>query len=210
LRILTTGYLVQAHHFRGEHERVVQLATDNLGVLPADWVYEFFGAGQPASVFDRVWLMVSLAELGRFAEAVEPAAEAIRISARTRHAFTVSLAHSHAGSVHLLRGDWAQARSLFEHATAVNRAGNFPLLLSTSVVSSAWTLAQLGEASESLSRLREGEQLLERQAARGFVGSLGSLYGRLGRAALVLGRLDDAQRLGDRALASSPRQPGLA
>src|SRR5262250_2504389 len=60
LRILTTGYLEQAHHARGEHERVVQLATDNLAVLPADWVYEFFGAGQrrrlawaslPASVF---------------------------------------------------------------------------------------------------------------------------------------------------------------
>jgi len=32
----------------------------------------------------------------------------------------------------------------------------------------------------------------------------------LGRAALVLGRLDDAQRLGDRAVESSPRQPGFA
>src|SRR5262249_57012042 len=30
------------------------------------------------------------------------------------------------------------------------------------------------------------------------------------RAALVLGRLDDAQRLGRRALESSPRQPGIA
>src|SRR5262249_42705988 len=52
--------------------------------------------------------------------------------------------------------------------------------------------------------------LLERQAARGYVGYLGSSYGQLGRAALVLGRLDDAQRLGDRALESSPRQPGYA
>src|SRR5262249_48075672 len=67
-----------------------------------------------------------------------------------------------------------------------------------------------GEASEGLSRLQEGEQLLERQAARGFVGSLGSYYRRLGQAALVLGRLDDAQRLGDRALEFSPRQTGFA
>jgi class 3 adenylate cyclase/tetratricopeptide (TPR) repeat protein len=210
LRILTTSFLVQAHSVRGEHERVVQLATDNLGVLPADWVYEFFGAGQPPSVHDRVWLMSSLAELGRFAEAVEPAAEAIRIAARTQHAYTVGLAHGAAGTVHLLRGDWAHARSLIEHATAVNRAGNVDQLLSASVASSAWVLAQLGEASESLSRLREGEQLLERQAARGNVGYLGAYYGRLGRAALVLGRLDDAQRLGDRAVESSPRQPGYA
>src|SRR5262245_44227921 len=219
LRILTTGYLEQAHHARGEHERRVQLATDNLAVLPADWVYEFFGAGQrrrlawaslPASVFDRIWLMWSLAELGRFADAVEPAAEAIRIAARTQLAYTVGFAHITAGTVHLLRGDWAQARSLFEHAAAVLRAGNADQLLPQSVVSSAWVLAQLGEVSEGLSRLREGEHLLERQAARGLVGYLGLSYRRLGRAALVLGRLDDAQRLGDRAVESSPRQPGAA
>src|SRR5262250_638720 len=210
LRILTTTFLVQAHYHRGEYERAVQLATDNLGVLPADWVYEFFGAAQPVSVFDRGQLMRSLAELGRFAEAVEPEAEAIRIAARTQHAFTIGMAHNFAGTVHLLRGDWTQARSLFEHATAVSRAGNVGFMLPQSVANSAWALAQLGEASEGLSQLREGEQLLERQAARGNVGFLGGRCKRLGRAALVLGRLDDAQRLGDRAVESSRRQPGTA
>ena len=38
LRILTTSYLEYAHYFRGEYERVVALATDNLTALPADWV----------------------------------------------------------------------------------------------------------------------------------------------------------------------------
>ena len=33
---------------------------------------------------------------------------------------------------------------------------------------------------------------------------------QLGRACLLLGRLDEARRLGDRALESSPRQPGFA
>jgi tetratricopeptide (TPR) repeat protein len=210
LRILTTSFLVQAHFHRGEHERVVQLATDNLGVLPADWVLESFGSTEPASVADRCRLMVSLAELGRFAEAVEHEAEAIRIAARTQHAYTVGFAHGTAGAVRLLRGDWAQARSLFEHVAAVFRAANVGLLLSRAVVSSAWVLAQLGEASEGVSRLREGEHLLERQAARGYVGVLGWYYVALGRAALLLGRLDDAQRLGDRALEFSPRHPGYA
>src|SRR5262249_41751176 len=144
------------------------------------------------------------------AEAVEPEAEAIRIAARTEHAYTVGFAHNAAGTVHLLRGDWTQARLLFKHATAVNRAGNVDHLLRHSVANSAWVLAQLGEASEGLSRLREGEQLLEPLAARGYVGFIGGSYRHLGRAALVLGRLDDAQRLGHRALVSSPRQPGFA
>jgi tetratricopeptide (TPR) repeat protein len=78
------------------------------------------------------------------------------------------------------------------------------------VALSAWNLAQLGEASEALSRLREGEQLLERYAASGYIGALGWFYPWLGRAALVLGRLDDARRLGDRAIDFSPRQPGFA
>ena len=41
LRILTTSYLEQAHYHRGDYEQVVELATDNLAVLPADWVYEY-------------------------------------------------------------------------------------------------------------------------------------------------------------------------
>jgi tetratricopeptide (TPR) repeat protein len=75
---------------------------------------------------------------------------------------------------------------------------------------SAWVVARLGDATEAHSRIEEGEQLLERHAARGFVGRLGSGYHALGRACLLLGRLDEAQRLGARAIDYSPRQPGFA
>ncbi len=210
LRILTTSFLGNVHYSRGEYKRVVDLTIGNLAALPADWVYETFGATQPASVFDRVWLVRSLAELGRFAEAAEYAAEAIRVAESTRHAYTIGLAPLGANMLHLLKGDWAKARSLFEHSIAVLRAGNLVILLPVVVASSAWTLAQLGEASEAMTRLREGEQLLERQAARGNVGNLGGLYHSMGRACLLLGRLDEARRLGDRAVESSPRQPAYA
>ncbi len=66
----------------------------------------------------------------------------------------------------------------------------------------------MGEASAALTRLREGEQLLERQVARGFVITRGSDYHALGCACLLLGRIDDAQRLGDRALEHSRSHPG--
>ena len=118
------------HYFRGEYERVVELATDNLAALPADWVYEYFGNVAPASVYDRYWLVMSLAQLGRFAEAAEYEAEAIRLAEPTHHAFTVGLAHCAAGTLHLLKGDWAKARSLIEHGIAVLRTGNIVLLLS--------------------------------------------------------------------------------
>ena len=176
LRILATTYLAQAHYYRGEYERVVELATDNLAALPADWVYEFFGSSQPPSVNDRFWLLVSLAQLGRFAEAAEHEAEAIRLAEPTHHAYTVGLAYYAAGTLHLLKGDWAKARSLIERGIAVLRTGNIVGELPTALAYSAWALAQLGEASEALNRLREGEQLLEGQSARGRVGADGWAY----------------------------------
>jgi tetratricopeptide (TPR) repeat protein len=84
------------------------------------------------------------------------------------------------------------------------------LILPLAVASSAWVLAQLGEAGEATSRLREGEELLEWYAAGGHVSNVAWACYPLGRACLLLGRLDDAQRLGDRTLVSSPRHPGFA
>jgi len=208
LRILTTSHLEQAHYLRGEYERVIELATDNLAALPADWIYEHLGVAAPPSVYDRVQLVMSLAELGRFGEAAENAAEAIGLAEPTRHAYTVSQAHRAASMLHLLEGDWTKARSLIEHWIAVLRSRNVVLQLPIAVAASAWVLAQLGEASEALNRLREGEQLLDRAAARGFIGYRSWAW--LGRACLLLDRLDEAQRLGDRAVESSRSHPGFA
>ena len=69
LLIPATTILQQVHFYRGEHERVTVLAAENLALLPADAVAEDFGLAAPPSVYDRGRLIISLAELGRFAEA---------------------------------------------------------------------------------------------------------------------------------------------
>src|SRR2546426_3688209 len=209
LRILTTTYLGQVHYHRGEYKRVVELGTDNLAALPAHRGSESFGLSAPASVYNRSYLVLSLAQLGRFVEAAEYEAEALRLAEPTHHAFTVGMAHRAAGTLHLLKGDWARTRSLIEHSIAVVRTGS-PLHLPLVVAYSAWALAQLGDASEALNRLREGEQLVEGQAAGGVVFQHSWSCCSLGRACLLLGLLDEARRLADRAVESSPRQPGFA
>jgi DNA-binding SARP family transcriptional activator/tetratricopeptide (TPR) repeat protein len=210
LRIFTTAYLEAVHYFRGEYERAVELATDNLAALPADWVSEYLGHAAQASVFNRCWLILSLAQLGRFAEAARYEAEIMRLVEPTRHAFTIGSAHLAMGTLHLLKGDWARARSLSEQWIAVVRPGNVGLQLPWAVASSAWALAQCGEASEALGRLREGRELLDSQAARGIVSHHGWNYHSLGRACLLLGRLDEARSLGDHAMEFSPCHPGYA
>ena len=153
LRILATSNLVQMYYPGGEYERAVELTTDNLAALPADWVYDYFERGAPISVLDRAWLVMSLVQMGRFAEATEYEAEATRLSKPTERAFTLCMAHWAAGWLHLVKGDWAKARSRLEQWIAVARTGNVVVHLPWAVALSAWVLAQLGEASEALNRL---------------------------------------------------------
>jgi class 3 adenylate cyclase/tetratricopeptide (TPR) repeat protein len=210
LRIPATSVLVTTHYERGDYERVVELATGNLQALPADWVHERFGRSAPASVYDRCWLGLSLGELGRFAEAAACLEEAIRLAELTQHAYTVGSAYRAAGMLELVKGDWARARSLLQHAIAAFRTGNIVLLLPSTVSASAWVLAQLGEATEALNRLQEGEEFLGRQASSGTVGGQGWANRSMGRACLLLGRLDEARRIGEAVVSSRDHHGFLA
>jgi tetratricopeptide (TPR) repeat protein len=208
LRIVATSLLVQVHHARGEFDRVIELATGNLAALPADWVHETFGLGGPPSVWDRGSMIQSLAELGRFDEAARYEAEMMRLAEPTEHAFTISMALFAASVLHVQKGDWAQAFSRIERWVAMARTGSASFHLAWGIACSAWPMAQLGE-SEALNRVREGEPLLERLAARQIIASLAWFYCSLARACLLLDRCDEAKRLGERALEFCSSQPGF-
>jgi tetratricopeptide (TPR) repeat protein len=210
LRILAASCLEQAYYYRGEYARVADIGIETLAALPAEWAYEYFGLTVPASVFGRAWLIMSLAELGRFAEAAKYEEEAIRLALSTQHVFTIGWAYFAASMLGLLKGDWAKARALVEQWITMLRTANVAIQLPWAVASSAWALARIGAVSEALDRVREAEQLLDRQAAKGIVGHQIWAYGAVSQACLVLGRLDEARRLGDRALDAARRQPGWA
>ncbi len=210
LRILTTTFLEMVHYYRGEYPRVVELATENLASVPADQVFAHFGATGPSSVFDRHCLVLSLAQLGRFTEAAKYETEAIQLGESMDHAFTLALAYFPSHTHGTIKGDWAIAGAQLEHEIAMLRANDLVLLLPTSVACSTWVLAQLGQADEALSRLRESERLLEREVSTGYVPYHGWSYHALGRACLLLDRLDEAQTLARHALECSARQPGFA
>jgi DNA-binding SARP family transcriptional activator len=203
LRILATSYVAQAHYYCGEYAHVVELLTGNIAAMPADSVHDFFGTSQLLSVNDRCRLLMGLAHLGRFRAAAEYEAEAIQTAESTHHAYTIGLAYHAAGMLHLVKGDWDIARPLLERQLEVLLAANIVDLLPYAFAYSARALAHLGTVGEALHRLQEAERLLDAQSPRGRVSEYGPVYLSLGRASLLLGRLDEAQRLGDLALGSA-------
>src|SRR5262249_29829375 len=144
-----------------------------------------------------------------FAEAAKYETEAIRLAESIDHAFTLALAHFPSHTHQTVKGDWAVASTRLEHEIAMLRANDLVLLLPTSVACSTWVLAQLGQADEALGRLGESKRLLEREISTGYVPYHGWSYHALGRACLLLDRLDEAEMLARRALERSARQPGF-
>ena len=210
LRIQTTAYLVQVHCYRAEYPRAIELATASLAKLPADSTHEFFGLPAPPAVYTRLWLVQSFAQLGRFAEAAQCGADLLQLAESMQLPFAVGGAHQAMAASHLLRGDWARARSQIEQAIAVFRTRNVAIVLPGVIATSAGVLAHLGEVREALTRLQEGDELLDRQVAQGMITQhLSGAYNALARACLVLGRLDDARRLVDRAVEFSGGRPGV-
>ena len=164
----------------------------------------------PIAVYARIFLFQSLGEVGRFAEAAECAAQTLRLAEPTQHAFAISETLFAAGRLHSLQGEWAQARSLIERGLAVLRPTNIVFGLPLAVALSAWVLAQDGETREALTRLRESEDLLERDSAKEIIGHRAVASFWLGRASLRLGKIDEARSLSERTVELAHARPALA
>ncbi|HJS58530.1 MAG TPA: BTAD domain-containing putative transcriptional regulator [Vicinamibacteria bacterium] len=210
LRLLATNVLEQAISPRGEFERIVELAIENLAILPVGWLGESFGRFAPTSIYDRVYLVRSLAELGRFDQAARYAAEAIELAEPSQYAYAIGMAYWASGVLWLMRGDWMRARSAIEHGTAALETADAVLTLPGAIACGAWVLAQLGEAEEAVRRLREAETVLQTGESRQIVANNIRAYHALGRAQLLLDRPADARRAADRGLAYSRSRPADA
>jgi len=111
--------------------------------------------------------------------------------------------------LHLIKGEWASARKLSEYGFNVFKSGNVAIQLPSALAACAWASAQLGDMTEAANQIQLGEQVIERFATTGIVAHLAWSYHVLGRASLVLGRVDEAGRLAARAIDFSPRHPGF-
>jgi len=198
LRILATTMLEQTYFMRGDYQRVVDLAYPNLAALARD--DEQFGSDVPRSVYDRGWLVRSLAEMGRFQEAAEPATTARQIADRLQDPYAVAWACYVAASLHNWMGRWDVARSEAEHGSEVLREAGRVTTLSNLTALSSWTHACLGKTDEALSRARQADSMLDVARAQARISGSSWSYFWLCRTYCLLAQLQDAERLVDRVL----------
>jgi len=206
LRLYAASGLVETHYFRGDLSRAAELAHDALATLPADWTRRSIG-GSFVPVSIRVFLTRCLTGLGRFSEAAASEIEATTLAERTQHAWTIVYAHYGAALLYLAKGDWVMAHSRVERWLALHRTTGIQHWFAYAVASSAMLRAQLGERDEAIDRIKEAEALVEEGAARGNLQHMGIPVEFLGRATLLLGRTEDAQRFAQRALEASTVRP---
>jgi hypothetical protein len=124
------------------------------------------------SVNVRYWLVMSLAQVGRFADAARFEAEAIRIAEVSRHPYAIGLAGGGAATVSLLKGDWSRACSVIEPGLPVIRNTGIGLMLSEGVALSAWALAESGEGERAQERIEESKPLVECLTTIGLIAHL--------------------------------------
>lgn len=199
-----SSYLVWGHYLRGEYRQAVDLATTLLASTPVP-----VGKVGPAPVWTRGWMMVSLSVMGDFVEAANQADQIRRIIQQPHNAHTLGIAYGTLAWHCLARGEWENAHLLNEQCIAAFQAGNVLVNLRNPLAHSALILARLGRQSQALERHRETMLLLERLSERAMGGNSGMPYQVLGQASLLLGRLDEAQTLAERALEASPIQFGF-
>jgi tetratricopeptide (TPR) repeat protein len=148
------------------------------------------------AAWPRAWLALSLANLGRFGDAIALGEEAVRIADSANHPHSAIEARAALGRVHLDKGDLERAIALFETGLAPSRAWN---IWDSSVFSG------LGYAYALAGRVQDGLSLLQEAVERGqSIDALGIGHAmrlsRLAQGYLLAGRLAEAHERTSQAL----------
>src|SRR5262249_11015064 len=196
LRVAATAYLGQALYDSGEYERAAELFARNVALV-GDNRRDRFGLPQLPSVHQRTTLAWSLAELGRFAEAVARGREAMAIAESVEAPLNLVVACAGLGVVLFRQGELDAARAVLERGLVLSREHNIQLWL-------ARLASTLGAVHVLAGRAREGESLLEEAIAKSASITLLSgqslLFATLAEARLAAGDAAGAAAHAQRAL----------
>jgi class 3 adenylate cyclase/tetratricopeptide (TPR) repeat protein len=156
LRVLANASIATIQLTLGDYTGGIGLAERSLELLTGGAEYDRFGMGPLPSVYSRVILALSHAELGQFAQAVAHADDAMRIAETIDHPHSVILTCQAAGTMQLRRGDAQAAIALLERGLALSETADIPAPLPqlAAQLSSAYALE--GRGAQALEILERG------------------------------------------------------
>jgi class 3 adenylate cyclase/tetratricopeptide (TPR) repeat protein len=198
LRALANLFLGAAHWAQGHFRRAVACLAETVATFDGSRQYERFGQANLPAVQSRAFLAACHGELGTFAEGSALGEEGLRIAEAVGHPSSLMWAHYGIGLLALRQGHLPRALARLEQATGIVQEANLSLFVPRMA-------AALGEAYELDGRAAVAAPLLaralEQTLAPEMIGFQALCRLPLGEAHLLAGRLGDAHREADRALA---------
>jgi class 3 adenylate cyclase/tetratricopeptide (TPR) repeat protein len=194
LEFVSGSYLGVAYHGRGDYSQ----ARYHLRAVIAS--VETGRLQRPSSFallpFGRMFLACSLAEQGEFVEGVERGKEVVQIAEEDGQPGNLIHSYMASGLIQLRRGELELARGWLERALRVSETASLPFYLPWITCSLGYAHALCDNAAEALIHLNFG---IERAISMKVMAYHPLWLSYLSEAHLIVGRLDDAQRVAERA-----------
>jgi DNA-binding SARP family transcriptional activator len=202
LEVVTRVRLANARMDLGDYPRAIALYERNLEVLVGDLARVRFDMSAVPGVSCRGFLATCLALLGHFARARATMAEALEIAHATDHPYTVAWAHTEAGRLRIIQGDWESAIERLERGLELCRRDGFAYLFPNTATFLGTAYTRCGRIAEGIALL---EEAVEQSATIKYMASQPRGAAHLAEGYLLVGRFHDALRSGRRALELSRR-----
>ncbi|MBB5423116.1 class 3 adenylate cyclase/tetratricopeptide (TPR) repeat protein [Paraburkholderia atlantica] len=184
--------LARSRYGRGEYERAMVHARQALDLL-----HEGIGHGigphesyvKFTRVNGRIWLVLCLAELGRFDEAAVRGQEATDMARGMNEPEELIFARHGVGRMHLIQGNFDVAVEALEPALAMCKSAEFPIFIPRIASCLGAAYASLGRTDEALVLLKEA---VRQAAASNLMFGQSLVLALFGRVWQLAGQRDEA------------------
>jgi predicted ATPase/class 3 adenylate cyclase len=197
LEVVANRYLGHVHYSQGDYAAAVQLLRRSVDSLNDDILRRHFSLPFMTSVATASWLVIALAELGEFTEAVERSVQNVAAAERAGHVYSVAAASCGLTLTYLRQGDVARAIVAAERALDLSRRRDFSGLVGWASAMLGYAYALAGKADEAVSLLEAGADLAQKAQV---VVAEALVAAALSEAYLLAGRWPEASATAARAL----------
>ena len=194
-------HLGQMFFHLGDHARAIEFYLNNIKALNGTLAKDRLGMAGIPLVFTRGYLSWSLAELGRFPEAIAEWQEAIRLAEEVKHPFSEAFAKYCGGFLYLRKGEIERAIAQLEPGFALCQSMNLRLELPFVASFLGIAYAYVGRHDEGIAiaehAVNEMNSLKIESGRSWIVGFLGYTYLIAGQPAKAVHLIEQALELGE-------------